>query len=550
MTTNDVLTRMIASGAILVFGIIVSNALSAQQQVQAALRESEEKWRSLVESAPATFMTLNCTGVIQFASCPFEGRPIEKLIGRKIYEFLPPEYEDQLEEIFANVMRTGQHDRVEVAGLTLPNPPLYACRVGPVIHEGRVKALSLIITDITKRRRHQEELARAKRLETAGRLAAQIAHDFNNLLTPLVAIPDLLRQSIPPELCPNRLLDNLDHATSQLVEINQELLTLGRRGHYKHEPLDLNTLLKQTLSAVGFPRTVVIENRLAADLFPVQGGRAQLLRVLANVTANAIGAMDGTGTLTVETKNVYLDSPFQGSTEIAIGEYVQIDVSDTGEGIPADVIDRIFEPFFTTKSADRRRGSGLGMSVVHSVVEDHGGYINVRSTVGQGTTVTLYFPIYRGELEADVVAGAIPRGGGERVLVVDDDPLQLNTVRFMLEQLGYEVAVATSGEQAVECTRDHPPDVVVLDMVMDGIDGTETLRRIKEHHPDQIAILLSGYATSDRVAEAMSLGAREFLAKPVRVPILGTAVHNALRDRATRSGDEFTERHRSPIASA
>jgi CheY-like chemotaxis protein len=318
-------------------------------------------------------------------------------------------------------------------------------------------------------------------------------------------------------------------SANQIVEINQQLLTLGRRGHFNVETFDPNELIEAAIRTLDIQEGILIDRQLASDLKPVSGGPAQILRVLTNLIANAIDAMGGFGTLRLETVNVHLVGALHRCSHVVEGEYVCIRVSDSGPGIPLEIQDKIFEPFFSTKKTDKKRGSGLGLSVVHAVLEDHKGYLDLESAMGQGTTFSLYIPVDHDAKALSVSADGILNGNGASVLVVDDDSIQREVVTAMLENLGYAPLALASGEQAVAHMCRNECDLVILDMVMDGIDGTETLRQIKILRPEQRALILSGFARSDRVEEAIRLGASAFVAKPVQTNVLAKAVQDALR---------------------
>ncbi len=396
------------------------------------------------------------------------------------------------------------------------------------------------ILDITDSRHAEEELSRAKRLETAGRLAGQIAHDFNNLLGPLVAYPEILQAKFPEEGRAHEMLRDMQQAALQIAEINQELLTLSRRGHYNTEPLDLNALVESAIRAASPPPTVTVETRLAPDELIIRGGGAQLMRALLNIVKNAIEAMDEVGILTIVSDRIYLDETVRRFSTIERGEYACIRIQDSGCGIPEDALPHIFEPFFTTKKTDRRRGSGLGLPVVHSVIEDHEGHIGIESAPGKGTTFTLYFPLYRGESKACADSGTLEPGHGEHVLVIDDDPLQRRIAQTALERVGFRVTVMESGEDALRFITDHPVDLAIIDMIMGGIDGAETLRRIREMYPGQPALILTGYSTSERAQAALRLGHCEILAKPIQASTLTRAIHRALDAAGSESVQELS----------
>jgi len=306
------------------------------------------------------------------------------------------------------------------------------------------------------------------------------------------------------------------------------------------EPMHLNDLIDRVLLSHSFSHlpNVVLDKELAGDIFPIKGGSAQLTRALANLFNNGFEALLGEGTLKVRTQNVYLDKPIYGYQTVRIGEYVRLDISDTGTGIKPEILDKIFDPFFTTKTMDRMRGSGLGLSVVHGIIEDHKAYITVESKVGKGTTFSIYFPAARDVTVEESKTLEKAKGGTESILIVDDDPIQRRVTGQLLKRLGYKIRTAKSGEQAVELVTIHPQDLLILDMVMDGIDGTETYRQILNFQPRQKAIVLSGYAMSKRVRQAMRLGAGGFISKPISLQALASAVRDELDtpDRKNNSG--------------
>jgi PAS domain S-box-containing protein len=401
----------------------------------------------------------------------------------------------------------------------------------PIRAEGQIVGAVLTFRDITDRQRMEEELLRAQRLETAGRIAGEVAHDFNNLLAPMVGFPELIKMRLPEGHPAIEFCDMMVSAAQQMAEINENLLALGRRGHFEYSPLNLNRLVQEavdTLAPAGSrPPTLDIRLELAPDVMPVKGAAAQLVRVITNLVTNAREAMEDRGQLTLRTQNVYLDVSGGQHSTVEIGEYVRLDVSDTGAGIPEALQDKVFDAFFTTRTSGRRRGSGLGLSVVQTIVTDHGGTIDLLSEEDVGTTFSLYLPVCREEVEAETRDEA--PGGDESILIVDDDPVQREVARHLLESLGYQVDAVASGERAVSYVAQQPIDLLILDMLMEpGIDGTETFRRIRELHPHQRALIVSGFAESERVSQALLLGAGASLRKPVTRQALAQAVREVL----------------------
>lgn len=393
---------------------------------------------------------------------------------------------------------------------------------------GGMAAVEGIIRDITERKQLAEQLLRAERLQTAGQIAGQVAHDFNNLLTPLAGYPQLIKRKLPEGHPAIRYCDVMVQSAQTMADINADLLALGRRGHFEQQATDLNQVVEQALDGLSKrPASLRINTSLAPDLLPVKGSPAQLVRVITNLTVNAREAMHDEGELAVRTQNVYVDSPVGRLSRIEVGEYVRLDVSDTGSGVSPEIRNKIFDAFFTTKVSGKRRGSGLGLSVVQAIVEDHNGYVDLESKVGEGSTFSIYLPVSREGIVAGVPAEVT--GGSETIMIVDDDPLQREVVADLLRSLGYDVETVSNGEDAVERAAQSDIDLVVLDMIMDpGIDGAETLRRMKAIRPTVRAVIVSGFAETERVREAMSLGAGAFVRKPITLERLSMAVREEL----------------------
>ena len=248
-----------------------------------------------------------------------------------------------------------------------------------------------------------------------------------------------------------------------------------------------------------------------------------------NLVSNASEAIKGRGNVTISTANRYVDKPLNGYDDISVGEFVVLAVSDDGSGISSDDLERIFEPFYTKKFMGRS-GTGLGLAVVWNVVQDHKGYIDVRSNQG-GTTFELFFPITREELSESDLSMPLEelKGDGQKILVIDDVESQRHISCKMLETFGYKAEAVCSGEEAVKYLRENTADLILLDMIMDpGINGRETYERIKKIHPNQKAIIVSGFAVTDDVMETKKLGAGQFIKKPLTLEKIGMAVKEEL----------------------
>ena len=315
-----------------------------------------------------------------------------------------------------------------------------------------------------------------------------------------------------------------------------DLLTLARRGVRSRQVLNVNKIIADLQQSPelkhlhSYHPQVVIKTELDPALLNILGSSIHLNKTLFNLISNAGEAMPGGGTLTIQTSNRYLDTPLQGYDEIREGDYVVLTVSDTGEGMSAADLKHIFEPFYTKKVMGRS-GTGLGLSVVWGTVKDHQGYINVRSKEGKGSVFALYFPVTREELapEENAIAVSEYMGHGESILVVDDVKEQRDLAVGMMRQLNYKVSSVSCGEDAITYLKEHPVDLIILDMIMaPGMDGLDTYRKISEIVPAQKAIIVSGYAETDRVRAAQELGVGPFVKKPYILETIGLAVRKHL----------------------
>ena len=501
-------------------------------EAQRARDEAEQKNDALIKSIPDLMLVVSKDGIFIDVKVAADTRvysPQDAFLGHSIFEVMPRDVAELGMKTIATVLSTGQTTKMEYALFVEGGHRNYEARATACADD----QILFIIRDITETLRLREVESRSQRLETAGHIAGQVAHDFNNLLGPLMAYPELIRDSLPDGDDAHQLLTSMEDAAKQISEINQQLLTLGRRGHYNQESLDLNRIVEQAIRNLPpQPDTVTIAMDLADNLLHVKGGASQIHRAVSNLLINAIDAIDGSGTIHVSTANHYVDHATMAYDRISRGEYAMLTIKDSGGGIEDDILDKIFDPFFTTKTVTKQRGSGLGLSIVDGVVRDHGGSLDLESHPGEGTTFRLYFPITRDKVEPRQTISVT--GRGETILVVDDDVVQREVTVRILDKLGYNATAVESGEKALRFLESLPRDLLVLDMVMPGgIDGTETYRRVVERTPGQRAIIVSGYSDSIRVKEAQELGAGAFVKKPLTLDALGRAVREEL-DRTRR----------------
>jgi len=403
--------------------------------------------------------------------------------------------------------------------------------------------LVAVVRDISEMKRLAREraeleaqLVQAQKLEALGVLAAGVAHDFNNLLQAAGGYLYLLGLEKNPGRAAH-YREQIDRILERGAQLVQRLLTFGRKVEPRYRRLDLNQVVRQALALLErtIPKMISIETRLSPELPPLRGDPAQLEQVLVNLVTNAVDAMGQQGRLVVSTAAVDLNADYARSrVDAEPGTYLLLTVKDTGCGMDPQTQRRIFEPFFTTKQPGR--GSGLGLSTVYGIVRAHRGHVVCESEPGRGSTFRVYLPVEGNkELETPQQDASPPAadglgGKGETILVVDDEIPILESVRAALEQAGYRVLAASSGEQALSLysRRREEIDLVLLDLGMPGMGGMHCLEELRRLDPQARVIITSGYFAEGLVAELRRAGAVDYLLKPYRVERLLEKVKEGL----------------------
>ena len=517
-----------------------------RQRAEESLIESEEKYRDLVESANSIILRWDIEGNITYMNpygLDFFGYSMEELLGKNVVGTIVPETESTTTRDLTWLMKDIQRDPDKYKNNENENTRKDGRRVwiswtnrAVMDKDGNPAEILSIGNDITEKKNLETRLRRAEKMEAIGTLAGGVAHDLNNVLSGIVSYPDLLLMQLPEESSLRKPIQTIRESGKKAAAIVQNLLTLARRGVAITEVANLNTIIQEYQKSPEFEKlrsfhpNVEIEIHLEKDILNILGSPVHLSETLANLVSNAAEAMPKGGKLSISTENRYVDSPVSGYDDVAEGDYVVLEVSDTGKGISPEYMNRIFEPFFTKKKMGRS-GTGLGMSVVWGTVKDHNGYIDVKSTVGEGTTFSLFFPATRQELSKKATKLNVEdyMGRGESILVVDDVEEQRQIAFTILSELGYSVTTTSSGEEALDYMKNNFADLLVLDMIMlPGMDGLDTYRKIVELHPNQKAIIASGFSETARVKEAQRLGAGQYLRKPYTLESIGTAVKNEL----------------------
>ena len=416
---------------------------------------------------------------------------------------------------------------------------------GDIVKDAQGKPCRWVGTnlDITAQKQAEEEklyleerLTRSEKMESLGLLAGGVAHDLNNVLGIVVGYSEMVLDAIDEKSPLRKDLTTIFDGGQRAAAIVDDLLTLARRGVVGKKVLNLNKLIAdfkkspQWSKLLTYHPSVKIQIEMEQDLLNIAASSIHLEKTLYNLVSNASEAMTKGGSISIKTNNRYIDKPISGYDTILEGDYVVLSVSDEGDGISETDLKRIFEPFYTKKIMGRS-GTGLGLSVVWGTVKDHQGYIDVQSEEGKGTTFSLYFLITREDIEEESLAVSMSEylGNGQTLLIVDDVKEQRDLAARLLTSLNYKVSSVSSGEEAIKYLKDHQPDLIVLDMIMDpGMDGLDTYKSVLEINPKQKAIIVSGFSESDRVKEAKVLGAGAYIKKPYIKEKLGLAVKKEL----------------------
>ncbi len=512
-----------------------------QKRAELALATSEAQRQATEQRFRRVFdlvqegIWIHVDGKIQFANPAaarlFGAKSPEDLIGMPVFNIIHPDDRERAKERTRNLKDKLQPlplTEMRVLGLD-GKVRIGELQAAPFVQDGVLHVISSG-RDVTAQRDAESRLHQAQKMDAVGQLTGGVAHDFNNLLTVIIGALDLDPHRIPPEMRPAieqalRAAERGAALTHRLLAFSRQQMLVTRSVDFNRLIGDMDELLRRTLG-----EHVEIELRLAKDLWPALADSGQVENSLLNLAINARDAMPDGGKLTIETSNVHLDEDYAShNAEVAPGDYVQMAVTDTGSGMPEDVLAHVFEPFFTTKEVGK--GTGLGLSMIYGFAKQSGGHAKIYSEVGHGTTVRLYLPRLANEAKSEAVA-VVPshKGGGETILVVEDNPDVRRLVLRQLRDLGYEVIEAANGPEALRILDGGASiDLLFTDVVMPGgMTGRQLAEAAKTRRPGMKTLFTSGY-TEDSILRLGNLdpGVR-LLSKPYRKHELATRIRETL----------------------
>ena len=522
-------------------GIVVFHDITERKKAEDALKQSEEKFRTTFQSSPdAITITRRMNGRFVEVNDGFtkmSGYKRDEVIGKTPLElnlFVNPQDRIAFER---KLNREGDVDGFEMQYRMKSGDvrdTLLAARPLLLTNED---CLVAVVKDITQMKRTarekvklEKQLEHAQKMESMGTLAGGIAHDFNNLLMGIQGRVSLMIMDKDPSYSEFEHLKEIEDYIRNAVTLTRQLLGFARGGKYEVKPSDINELIRKSAEMFGRTRKeITFRTQYHANIRTVDVDRGQISQVLMNLFVNAWQAMPGGGTLFLETDNVALDEQSLKPFSLAPGKYVKIAITDTGVGMAKSIQKKIFDPFFTTKEIGR--GTGLGLASAYGIIKNHGGIINVDSEKNEGATFTIYLPASKSEVvhgKAGLHTGI--RRGNETLLLVDDEPMIIETARELLKALGYKVFTAKGGMEAVSLYEKEKDriDAVILDMIMPAMSGGDAFDRLKAINPSVKVILASGYSLDGRAGDIMNRGCDAFIQKPFNMNQLSKKLNEVL----------------------
>jgi PAS domain S-box-containing protein len=537
--------------------LFMANDISKRMQTEEALRESEENYRDLYENAPNAYFSVSAVdgSILRCNTATFRllGYDRETILGMKALDLYAntPDGLSKAQEVFKR-FRAGES--IKDIELQMKHKHGHPIRISLSVEplrdrDGNITESRSMAIDISERKSLEAQLAQAQKVEALGTLAGGIAHNFNNLLMGIVGNTSLMLLETDSSHPSYERLKTIQKSVKSGSKLTAQLLGYAREGRYEVKTISLNLLVKEVSDTFGMTKKdIKVHQHLTENLLAIKADQGQIEQILLNLYVNASDALPGGGDLFLRTANVTYEDMKGKPYKAKPGNYVLLTVRDTGVGMDRKTLERIFDPFFTTKGL--ARGTGLGLASVYGTVKAHGGYIDVESNKGHGTTFSIYLPASSEKvaLKEKQLPEKILKGK-ETILLVDDEDIVLDVGNEMLDALGYSVLLAKSGKEAIEIVskahrakskeqegkeRHAPsamppaPDMVLLDMVMPEMGGGETYDRMKEISPDIKVLLSSGYSIDGQATEIIKRGCDGFIQKPFDMQGLSQRIRKIL----------------------
>jgi two-component system cell cycle sensor histidine kinase/response regulator CckA len=508
--------------------------ITSRRKAEKSLKESEEKYRTLSEQSTDSIYITTREGKHSYINQSFLdlfGYTRKEIKNLKVQDFYAnPKDRSRFQQ---EIEKTGSVRDFEVT-LRKKDGTEIDCLITAnirTVDDGSIIGYQGIIRDITEKKNLESQLLQAQKMEAVGTLAGGIAHNFNNLLMSIQGNTSLMLLDTNATHPHYERLTNIEKSVQSGSKLTSQLLGYARGGGYEVKPISINHIITDTSSTFAMTRKdITLHHDLARTLAGVKADRGQIEQVVLNIYVNAAEAMGGGGELFITTKNIPHTQIEKKSYTIKPGNYILLTIRDTGIGMDKATQAKVFDPFFTTKGL--AKGTGLGLASVYGIMKAHGGYIDVESHKGHGTTFFLYLPASKEAIGEEAHPAATIETGKETILLVDDEEIILDVGEALLTSLGYTVLIAHGGNEAIETLRttlsSSPPDLVILDMIMPGMGGGETYDRMKEIHPTIKVLLSSGYSVDGQAQEILKRGCDGFLQKPFTLGEVSKAIREVV----------------------
>ncbi|WP_198527451.1 PAS domain S-box protein [Candidatus Methanoperedens nitratireducens] len=511
-----------------------NQALQAEIEERKQAEEQIQEQAALLDKAQDAIIVRDLEHRITYwnkSAVSIYGWTAEEAIGKNTDELLYKEEPPQLIEVMKSVIGNGEW-MGELRQRTKEGKEIIVESRWTLVHDGEEKPKSILVinTDITEKKKLEEQNLRTQRLESIGMLAGGIAHDLNNVLTPITLSIQMLKEKLNDGQS-QKLLTILENNSERAANLIKQVMLFARGIEGERKPLQVKHIITEIekVAKETFPRNIKIRADIQKDLWMSSGDATQLHQVLMNLCMNARDAMPDGGNLSITASNFYVDEIYvRMNIEAKVGQYIVITVSDTGTGIPPEIMDKIFEPFFTTKA--HGKGTGLGLSTSLGIVKSHGGFIDVQSEVGKGTAFRVYLSAIKTEIQRiEEHKLELPVGYGELILVAEDEGSIREITSLTLKTYGYKVLTAEDGAQAVAEYAQNKDKirVVLMDMMMPVMDGQASIQAIRKINPEVKIIVVSGLAERDKLRNIIN-HTNAFLPKPYTAEILLKTVYEVL----------------------
>ncbi len=514
------------------------------RRTQEALETTRRRYSHLYDFAPVGYFSISEKGMIEAANLTFASMlKVDRgvLIGTPLSQFILNEDQDIYYKHRQRLLETEAPQACDLRFVKKGGQPFYA-RLECMLLNNKgedSREIRAAVSDITETKRAENErdnlqakLFQSQKMESIGTLAGGIAHEFNNILTVIIGNNELVMEDLPAWSLVRENAEAVRVAGLRARDVVKQLLLFSRQTDQKKMPLQIGTVVKESLKLIrsSTPANIGINQHIAEDVAPVFGNATQINQLLINLCSNATDAMiDVGGAITIDLGNHIIDEA-SSTANIALspGRYVRLMVGDTGHGMDRQTLDRIYEPYFTTKAIDK--GTGLGLAVVHGIVEKNNGALSVESSPGKGTVFTILLPAYEGSIEQEPETSIVLPKGHERILFVDDEPAVSKIMKHRLEKLGYEVHGFTDPSEALAIFSNTPDafDLIITDMAMPQMTGEQLAAAVLKIRPGMPIMLCTGYSEKVSEEKAREIGISSFVMKPMDKTDFAVSVRKVL----------------------